>query len=946
MSARTALHDGAGISPRVNPVWERGEDFPVRTEQKMMEYNQGAKWFRSQEVEDRTRKIVSEMTLDEKTELVTGDLNFQYGFYNAAIERLGIPELTMADGPPGVRINNGSVHNGMATALPAPIALAASWNPDLARQFGDVLGHEARASNHNVYLGPAVDIARIANGGRAFESSGEDPLLSSRMSTPEIEAIQAHAVQACLKHYCVNNQEQERSSVDVQVDEQAMREVYLRPFEMVIAQSGIASLMGAFNKINGTFSCEHPLILKNILRGEWGFMGWVMSDYGATHSTVPSALAGMDQEQPAGAYYGGMLKRAVENGDVPMEVLDEMCRRILRPTIGLGVLDRPLAISDMQTDAHRPVARRVAEEGTVLLKNQDDFLPVDPQRVRSVLVVGVDADTVCAAGGGSGKVRPAHEVSVLAGVAARLGSTAKVSFAQGCDPISAADLLPGPQSIPSGFLRVPGTDRAGLRVSLWTNTDFWSDPHSVIEMPQVALNLGFFNYPGFGAASSRYPTIPNDISGRSSVRFEAQLHVPVSGSYQLGLTLLGSARVWVDDKLVLDFRYHGKDRSGGAFGSGLVGLADDDVLSPNLSDAIGFGHATANLSLSETKDIPLAPMFASASGGGDSSGDTDATEVSLQLEARPEGHSLRIDYAADAPQQGDLSGAQIRLWWRTPQDLVPPLLREAVTKAKEADLVIAVVRSYESEHMDRPSLDLPNGQSGMLQALAKANPNLVVVTMAGGPVDMREWEDDVPAILHAWYAGQEQGSALAALIFGDVNPSGKLPMTFPVSQAKTPIQSLRQYPGVDGKVWYDEGINIGYAGYEALGISPRFPFGFGLSYTRFTYRELEVHDRGDLVDLQFTVENTGPRTGAETAQMYAVLTYPTGPRKRLIDFAKVWLEPGESRILTLRVKQSSPERPLDLWVPGTGWQRASGAIGLLIGASVQDIRLTTQLHPH
>ena len=862
----------------------------------MTEYTPDAQWFQSQDVEDRARKLVAEMTLDEKTDLVTGDLNFQYGFYNAAIDRLGIPELTMADGPPGVRINNGAVHDGMATALPAPIALAASWNPDLARQFGDVVGHEARASNHNVYLGPAVDIARLANGGRAFESSGEDPLLSARMSIPEIEAIQAHAVQACLKHYCVNNQEQERSSVDVQIDEQTLREVYLRPFETVIAQSGIASLMGAFNKINGTFACENPLILNDILRGEWGFKGWVMSDYGATHSTVPSALAGMDQEQPAGTHYGGLLKRAVESGDVPVEVLDEMCRRILRPTIGLGVLDRPLAISDMQTAAHRPVARAVAEEGTVLLKNRDDFLPVDPNRVSSVLVVGVDADTVCAAGGGSGKVRPAHEVSVLAGVAARLGEAAKVSFAQGCDPISSADLLPGPQSVPSGFLRVPGTDRSGFKASLWTNTDFWSDPHSVIEMPQAALNLGFFNYPGFGAASSRYPTIPNEISGRSSVRFEAQLHVPVSGTYQLGLTLLGSARIWLDGQLVLDFRYHGKDRSGGAFGSGVLGFTDDDVLSPEMSDAIGLGHAAANLSLSETAEIPPQQMFAPASGGGEGSGDTDATEVSLELESRPEGHSLRIDYAADAPQQGDLSGAQIRLWWRTPEPLVPALLSEAVTKAKAADLVIAVVRGYESEHMDRPSLDLPNGQGEMLQALAKANPNLVVVTMVGGPVDMCDWEDDVPAILHAWYAGQEQGSALAALIFGDANPSGKLPMTFPVSQAKTPIQTLRQYPGVDGKVWYDEGINIGYAGYEALDIAPRFPFGFGLSYTSFAYRDLEVTDHGDVVDLRFTIENTGPRAGAETAQLYAVLTYPTGPRKRLVDFAKVWLQPGESRV--------------------------------------------------
>lgn len=264
-------------------------------------------WRNSPEVESRARALIESMTLDEKVDLVTGDLNHMFGFYNGAIERVGIPELTMADGPPGVRINNGGVHGGAATALPAPVALAASWDPALATRYGDVLGHEARASGHNVFLGPAVDIARVPIAGRNFESLGEDPVLAARMAAAEIEAIQKHAVLACLKHYVVNNQEYERSSIDAEIDEKTLRELYLLPFEILVKTTGLASLMGAFNKVNGVYACENRHLLKDVLRDDWGFKGWVMSDYGATHSTVPSALAGLDQEQPSGTYYAGLL---------------------------------------------------------------------------------------------------------------------------------------------------------------------------------------------------------------------------------------------------------------------------------------------------------------------------------------------------------------------------------------------------------------------------------------------------------------------------------------------------------------------------------------------------------------------------------------------------------------------------------------------------------------
>jgi beta-glucosidase len=559
-------------------------------------------WRHSPEVESRAHALVEGMTLDEKVDLVTGDLNHMFSFYSGAIERVGIPELTMADGPPGLRINNGAVHGGAATALPAPVALAASRSPSLAARYGDVLGHEARASGHNVFLGPAVDIARVPIAGRNFESLGEDPLLAARMAAAEIEAIQKHAVLVCLKRFAVNNQEYERSSIDAEIGEETLHELYLRPFEILVKTTGLASLMGAFNKVNGVHACEHPYLLNDVLRAEWGFKGWVMSDYGATHSTVPSALAGLDQEQPSGVYYAGLLKAAMQQGDVPQETLDEMCRRIVRMLIGLGVIDRPLEIRPLEAEAHRLVAEAVAEEGTVLLQNNSGLLPADPAKMRRVAVIGVDADSVAAAGGGSGKVRPAHAVSLLDGIRRRLGAGVAVDYAQGSDPVSAADLLPGAESIPSSFLRVENEETHGLKAEFWTNQDFFGEPFAVRTMPQVALNFGFFNFPGFGANSTRYPDFPSELNGRISVRFTGRLTVPKGGSYRLSLAELGTVRVFLDEKLVLDFRYHGPGRTGGgAGGSGFAGVRnlDDDVRVPSSSDRIAaaFGHRAAELDL-------------------------------------------------------------------------------------------------------------------------------------------------------------------------------------------------------------------------------------------------------------------------------------------------------------------------------------------------------------
>ena len=898
-------------------------------------------WRDSPAVQAQVQTLLQAMTLEEKIELVTGDLNFDFGFYSAPIGRLGIPALTMADGPPGIRINNGAVHGGKATALPAPIALAATWNVDLARRYGHVLGHEARASGHNVFLGPAVDIARVPVGGRQFESAGEDPLVNSRVASAQIDAIQSHQVLACLKHYAVNNQEYERSSVDVVVDERTLRELYLRPFETVCHASGVASMMGAFNRINGEYACEHYTLLTKVLREEWGFRGWVMSDYGATHSTVPSALAGLDQEQPSGVFYAEALRRAVEGGDVPRATLDEMCARILRTVVGLGVFDRPLEISSMHLAEHREVALAVAEQAVVLLKNDAALLPRDPQGIRRAVVIGCDADSAAAAGGGSGMIRPAFEVSLLEGIRQRLGAGVQVDYCQGNDPVSAADLLPGNDSVPSCFLRTDDeTGTPGLRAQFWTNTDFVGDPFTSCVMPQAALNLGFFNFPGFGSASPRYPALPFELTGRTSARFSGRIVVPADGEYRLSVTLLGSAKIWLDDQLVLDFRYHGPGRSGG--GAGASGAwagfaADDEVRVPRIGDEDQpVGQRAADVGLNAAVLAPPLPLTAGS--GGDAGPPPDVTSFSLRLDKRPTGHRLRIDYAADAPAQGHLTGAQFRLGWVPPPSVVSLLIEEAVAKARGADLAVVAVRCYESEHMDRPDLRLPNGQAALIRAVAAANPNTVVVTMSGGPIETLSWEQDVRAILHAWYLGQEQGRALAALLFGDIAPSGKLPLTFPRSEAEGLFHSAAQYPGIDGRVVYEEGTQVGYRGFDALDMAPRFAFGHGLSYTTFEYGGLEIVSAEGQVSVSCTITNSGSRAGMETVQLYVGLTAEGAAPRQLIDWQKVALDAGEHGRITFRIDPGSIERPFSTWHDGR-WQLARGPATLFIGASSRDIRL-------
>lgn len=854
------------------------------------------------QVEERVQGLLDQMSLEEKVAFVTGDLNWNYGFYSGPVERLGIPALQMADGPAGVRINRGDVHGGKATALPAPIALAATWDPDLAYDYGTVIGVECRLSDHNVSLGPAVDIARVPVGGRTFESYGEDPVLTSRMGVGVVRGVQAQGVQACGKHFAMNNQEDSRDSISSVVDERTMMELYMPPFEALVREGNVASMMAAFNRVNGEYSTENRHILTDILRDRFGFKGWVMSDYVATHSTVESANAGLDQEQPSGEQWAWRLVEAVRDGRVAESTIDDKVRNILRPLIGLGQIEHPPTISEFPVDVHHEIAQKIAEVGMVLLKN-DGILPL--HGVQSVALIGSDVDTVGAQGGGSSLVQAAKGVNPADGLSRALPD-AEIKVAYGVDPITTGALLTGPDPIPSTFFTTLDGNR-GLHAEYWTNTDFSGHPLISRDDAQVDLYLGFVNFPGFNGCSPRYEKLPQDLCGRISARFTGYLTVPTSGAYRLAVTSLGTFSFSLDGDVVLS--------------SETESTSTDEQPAPG-------GASFAN-------------AYGMGSGWGAASEETREYEIELVAGQR---YQIRLDYSANDPAQGFLIGARIRLGWTPPPGVISTDVTDAAQLAASCDAAVVVVRNYETEATDRADLRLPNGQVGLIQAVTAANPRTIVVVMTGSPSDFTGWGDNASAIIQAWYPGQAQGDALARLLTGEIGPQGRLPLTLPADLAQTPVANKEQYPGVDGKANYTEGLLVGYRAYDTLELEPAYPFGHGLDYTSYDYSDLNVVPaEGDTVaTVSCTIRNIGERAGTETVQIY-VGELPTAvftPCKQLAGFAKVHLEAGESTSVEVPI----PRRSVSYFDVGQNdWVTPTGTVELLAGSSSRDIRLTTPL---
>lgn len=645
----------------------------------------------------RAAELVAAMTLDEKISQLHLQPDAEHQRFVPPIPRLGVPGFRIANGPAGMGPADDKPQKP-ATALPATMALASTFDTDLARRYGRLIGDETRALAHNVSEGPDINIARVPRNGRTFEGMGEDPVLVGALGAADIRGIQENGTIAEVKHYAANNQETDRHSIDEHIDERTLNELYLPHFEQAVTEGHAGSVMCAYPKINGVFTCENPALLQDKLRDDWGFKGFVQSDWGAAHSTVGSANAGMNLEMIDGTWYGDKMKQAVLAGQVSEQRVDQLLLPRFRTMFAFGQFDHPPVLTPLPAAQHDAAAKQFAERGMVLLRNEHAQLPLDPA-VKSIALIGPFATKAKTGGGGSSAVIPTSTVDPLPGLRARVPGAA-VTSDDGSDPARAAALAAG------------------------------------------------------------------------------------------------------------------------------------------------------------------------------------------------------------------------------------------------SEVAVVMVGDNEAEGKDRPSLALDGNQDALVAAVAAANPHTVVVVKSGGPVLM-PWVSSVPAILQAWYPGQQDGAAVASVLFGDVNPSAKLPITFPAADADTPANTAARFPGVNGVAEYSEGLQVGYRWFDAQGKEPLFPFGYGLSYTTFAFSGLSVRSAGDGATATFTVRNTGHRAGAEVAQLYLGFPAAAGePPRQLKGFSRVELAPGQSRRVTIHLDA----RDFSVWNAGShAWTPVKGGFTVQVGDSSRSLPLRAPL---
>ncbi|MCV2394748.1 glycoside hydrolase family 3 C-terminal domain-containing protein [Actinotalea sp. M2MS4P-6] len=825
-------------------------------------------WAHEPEAARRARVVREAMTLEEKVALLS----------NRQEPGPLLGPIRAADGAAGIRLVPGVTESTASTALPAPIALAATWDPGQADDYGTVLGRELRATGHHVLLGPAVDVARVPLGGRTFESFGEDPTLAARLVVPEVLAIQAAGAQACVKHFVANNQETSRGVVDVRVDEATLRELYLPAFEAAVRSGGATVVMSAYNQVNGVYASHSERLLTGLLRDEWSFAGWVMSDFLANHSLTGSWDAGLDWELTDDPVWGDELLAAVRAGEVREAELDARVDRVLRPYFALhqDVDAEPLRTIELLD--HHDIAREVATRGAVLLAN-DGVLPL--RGVSRLAVIGPDAGAVTAAGGGSPLVAPkrALAVSVVDGLRAALPG-AEVRWAPGADPISSGSLLPGPEAVPAGCLGP--ADAPGVLVDFWDTVAFDGDPSWSVRLGQIEMNRGFFAEAGFHAPSPGWSGWPAGLPARHASRWTTTLRPPVTGEYVLALTWLGSVRLVVDGATLLD----------------VTTAVDPDRPVPVgiLWDGVGAEVATVRVHLDAGRDVPIV-----------------------------------VEYTTTVPAQSGHYGAQLRFGWVPPAGAVPPLRADAVALAQWADVAVVVARAYESEAMDRPTTRLPGGQDELIGAVAATGVPTVVVTMSGGPVDVSAWRNRVSAMMHAWYPGQGQGRALADLLTGAREPAGRLPITFPAHEVRPDDVDAQVYPGSGGWVDYREGTRVGYRS----GREVAFAFGHGIGYATHEIDAVSVDLADDAWLVRFALRNTCTRPGTEVVQVYR------GRRGRpevLLGWTRVHTRPGGVVHASVDIGPDGLPHRWGRWDEATErWRPIEGTCELLIGTSAVEV---------
>jgi len=802
----------------------------------------------------RVAQVVSAMTLDEKIQLVHGVGGTPYAGYVPAIPRLCVPALKLHDGPGGVADGLPGV-----TQLPAPIAVAASWDTSLASGYGAVIAAEEWGKGANVNLGPTVNIVRDPRWGRAFETYGEDPFLTGQIAAAEIQGVQGGGVMAQVKHWAVYNQETFRNTAadDVIIGRRALREIYMPQFETAIVRGGASSAMCAYSTINGTWACENAYTQDTVLKGLWRFPGFITSDWGATHSTVPAARNGLDMQMPDTTYFGAALKAAVLGGQVPMARLDDMVRRILTQEFRFRLFEREQTgtPATVVTDsAHASFARRAAEAGTVLLKNAGGLLPLDAGAVHSIAVIGADAGPdAMSGGGGSAAVVAPYVVTPFQGIARRAGAGVSVRYAQGVLPLNG--VLP---AVPPRYLTPSSGAGQGLTAQFYNNMTLSGAPVLTRVDSNVAADW-HDQPPAVGVNANQW-----------SAKWTGTVTAPVTGEYTFGLTSDDGSRLLVNGERIID---NWRDQA----------------------------PSTQVARLTLTAGQPV---------------------------------QVEVDFYQNA------GGDSVSLGWLMPGQ--PSLIEEAVALARSSDVAIVFAADFETEGEDLTDITLPGEQNRLIGAVAAVNPNTIVVLNTGSAVTM-PWIDSVKAVLEAWYPGQEDGSAIASVLFGGVNPSGKLPVTFPKSLADVPAASAAQWPGAGGQVRYAEDLLVGYRWYGAKGVAPLFPFGFGLSYTTFRLDHLRVRNgRGRSVRVEADVTNTGARPGADVVQLYVGdPARDSEPPVQLKAFEKVQLAAGQTRHVTFDLGP----RAFAHWDDAAGWVVSPGTFRIGVGNSPTDLPLHVEVRP-
>ncbi|MEO5942775.1 MAG: glycoside hydrolase family 3 C-terminal domain-containing protein [Ferruginibacter sp.] len=682
--------------------------------------------------------LISKMTLEEKVNMIHASSSFTSG----GVPRLGIPELTTSDGPHGVRPEHGRGWNltnntlDSGTYLPTGVCLAATWNPQLGFEYGKVLGSEANFRHKNVMLGPGINIIRTPLNGRNFEYQSEDPFLVSKMVVGYIDGVQSQGVSACVKHFVANNQEIGRHTINVLMSERALREIYFPGFKAAVQVAGVNTLMASYNLFRGEWAAQNNYLLNQVLKKEWGFKGLVMSDWDAVNSTPEALWNGMDLEMGTdlhmlpnpdyGKFYmGDTVVALVKAGKIPEYLINDKVKRILYVMYKTNMMSGAHDKGEYNTKAHQLTAQKVAEEGIVLLKNEQNILPLT-KKVKSIAVIGLNADRRQSMGGGSSQIRAFYEVTPLDGIRNIAGNKVKISYSKGYDIKRGA--VPDQQLIDEAVKAAKKADVA-IIVGGWT---------------------------------------------------------------------------------------HGYD----------------------------YGN------------------------------------------------------------------------WKD--------------------------NAFDAEDVDKPDMKMPFGQDELIKAVLKANPKTVVVLVGGGAIDMTQWVNETPSILQSWYAGMEGGTALAKIIFGEVNPSGKLPMSFPKKLEDNPSYALGEYPGDGKNVHYYDDIYVGYRYYDTYKVEPQFAFGHGLSYTSFEYSDLKLSAEGKNATATFTVKNTGKVAGAETAELYVHQEKSLLPRpeKELKGFDKVMLQPGEQKTVTIKLDENAFQYFNDV---ENEWVMDLGTFDILVGGSSRNIKLNGKI---